>query len=128
MGKRSLKLFFCLLLLLSVIATGAPGQPPVFYLGIEHDLSNNEVNCIYQARNGYIWVGTFGGLNRYDGYGFRTFRKKIGDAGSLVNNRVQDILEDEAGRLWVAIMGGLSLFQIMKCHTSGFEIYGIDQL
>lgn len=110
MGKRFKKWLFCTLLLTSVIETGATGLPPVFYLGIEHGLSNNEVNCIYQARNGYIWIGTFDGLNRYDGYEFRTFRKKIGDANSLVNNRVQDILEDASDRLWVATMGGVSIY------------------
>ncbi|WP_333865134.1 two-component regulator propeller domain-containing protein, partial [Chitinophaga sp.] len=62
----------------------AADVPPVFYLGIEHGLSNNEVNCIYQSRNGYFWVGTFDGLNRYDGYGFRVYRQRIGDPGSLV--------------------------------------------
>ncbi|MBS0028161.1 hybrid sensor histidine kinase/response regulator transcription factor [Chitinophaga sp. 22321] len=110
MEVRSMKWPFCILLLLYGTLTDATSLPPVFYLGIEHGLSNNEVNCIYQARGGYIWVGTFDGLNRYDGYSFKTFRKKIGDANSLVNNHVQDIQEDASGQLWVATRGGVSVY------------------
>ncbi|MCX2452318.1 response regulator [Pedobacter sp. PLR] len=82
----------------------------VFYLGIEHGLSNNEVNCIFQSRKGYMWFGTFDGLNRYDGYSFKIFRKKLKDRNSLLNNRVQCLAEDEAGNLWIGTMGGVSIY------------------
>ncbi|MBB2148067.1 hybrid sensor histidine kinase/response regulator transcription factor [Pedobacter gandavensis] len=82
----------------------------VFYLGIEHGLSNNEVNCIFQSKNGFMWIGTFDGLNRYDGYGFSIFRKQLNDRNSLLNNRVQCIAEDEAANLWIGTMGGVSIY------------------
>ena len=82
----------------------------VFYLGIEHGLSNNEVNCIFQSRNGFMWFGTFDGLNRYDGYSFKIFRKKLKDSNSLLNNRVQCLAEDAAGNLWIGTMGGVSIY------------------
>lgn len=37
-------------------------------IGIENGLSNNSVTSIYQDRSGFMWFGTFDGLNRYDGY------------------------------------------------------------
>ncbi|WP_431210103.1 two-component regulator propeller domain-containing protein [Puia sp. P3] len=52
----------------------------VRYLGIDQGLSNNAVTCIYRDHNGYMWFGTYDGLNRYDGYSFRVFRNKIGDS------------------------------------------------
>ncbi|WP_316752004.1 two-component regulator propeller domain-containing protein [Pedobacter gandavensis] len=82
----------------------------VFYLGIEHGLSNNEVNCLFQSRNGFMWFGTFDGLNRYDGYSFKIFRKKLKDRNSLLNNRVQCLAEDDAGNLWIGTMGGVSIY------------------
>lgn len=86
----------------------------VFYLGIEHGLSNNEVNCVFQSRNGFMWMGTFDGLNRYDGYQFKVFRKEINDKNSLINNRVQWIEEDDASRLWIATMGGVSVYNTIN--------------
>ncbi|WP_222538205.1 hybrid sensor histidine kinase/response regulator transcription factor [Pedobacter polysacchareus] len=86
----------------------------VFYLGIENGLSNNEVNCIFQSRNGFMWFGTFDGLNRYDGYSFKIFRKKLKDGNSLLNNRVQCLAEDEVGNLWVGTMGGVSIYNEAK--------------
>lgn len=82
----------------------------VFYLGIEHGLSNNEVNCIFQSRNGFLWFGTFDGLNRYDGYQFKIFRKKLDDKNSLINNRIQCLAEDDEANLWIGTMGGVSIY------------------
>lgn len=97
----------------------------IFYLGIEHGLSNNEVNCIYQDRNGFMWFGTFDGLNRYDGYNFKIFRKKIGDKNSLINNRIQAIEEDDSANLWIATMGGVSIYNTVqkKFNTLYFNPY-----
>jgi ligand-binding sensor domain-containing protein/signal transduction histidine kinase/CheY-like chemotaxis protein/AraC-like DNA-binding protein len=82
----------------------------VFYLGIEHGLSNNEVNCVFQSQNGFMWFGTFDGLNRYDGYNFKIYRKKLGDKNSLLNNRIQCIAEDDANHLWIGTMSGVSIY------------------
>lgn len=126
MGKRFMIRVAGWLLMLTCSGVRAADVPPVFYLGIEHGLSNNEVNCIYQSRNGYFWVGTFDGLNRYDGYGFRVYRQRIGDPGSLVSNRIQDILEDEGERLWIATMGGISIYDpsTEKFHTPAYIPFG----
>lgn len=86
----------------------------VFYLGIENGLSNNEVNCLFQSRDGFMWFGTFDGLNRYDGYSFKIFRKKLKDGNSLINNRIQCLAEDEAGNLWIGTMGGVSIYNAAK--------------
>ena len=38
-------------------------------------LSNNQVNAILKDQDGFLWFGTMSGLNRYDGYSYRVFRK-----------------------------------------------------
>src|SRR5690606_14423942 len=53
-------------------------------------------------RMGFMWFGTFDGLNRYDGYQFKTYRNHPGRETSLPDNRITDIVEDTAGRIWVA--------------------------
>jgi len=69
-------------------------------------LPSNEVNCIYQDREGFLWFGTQGGLARYDGYHFKGYRRVLGDETSLSENRVLAIVEDRAGRLWIGTAGG----------------------
>jgi ligand-binding sensor domain-containing protein len=56
----------------------ATDNPTVKYVGIEHGLSNNSVLCVYQDYKGFMWFGTYDGLNRYDGYNFTVFRNRIG--------------------------------------------------
>ncbi|MEJ5964046.1 hybrid sensor histidine kinase/response regulator transcription factor [Pedobacter immunditicola] len=99
--------------------------PSVFYLGIQNGLSNNEVNCIFKDHKGYMWFGTQDGLNRYDGYNFKIFRKKIEDENSLINNRVLSIEEDDDHQLWIATMGGTSVFNPVseKFHSVYFQAY-----
>ena len=91
---------FLLLLLVAVPYLKAQ-DIQVKYLGIENGLSNNAVNTIFQDHNGFMWFGTYDGLNRYDGYGFKVFRNIIGDSNSISSNNINAIEEDAGHRLWV---------------------------
>lgn len=79
------------------------------YLGIEDGLSNNSVTSIFQDNKGFIWIGTFDGLNRFDGYDFRFFRNQPGDDKGLIHNRIVSVsgLDNE---IWVGTKKGLSIF------------------
>lgn len=81
----------------------------VKYLGIEEGLSNNYVTAIYQDQMGFMWFGTFDGLNRYDGYQFKTFRHRPGPKNSLPDNRITDMIDDTTGRMWVATKIGAAV-------------------
>src|SRR5690349_20155557 len=63
--KLCTRLYILLLLLLTGITYAAP-NPPILHLGIEQGLSNNTVRCIIQDHYGFMWFGTYDGLNRYD--------------------------------------------------------------
>jgi signal transduction histidine kinase/ligand-binding sensor domain-containing protein len=77
-------------------------------LTADHGLSDNRVTCFYKDRNGFMWIGTRNGLNRYDGHSFKIFRPAAGN--SISNEVINDIAEDKAGRLWVATMEGLNCY------------------
>lgn len=68
------------------------------------------VNDLLQDRQGYIWVATQDGLNRYDGYEFKVFRHDVDDEFSLADNRTFDLFEDKDGNLWVGTAGGLNRY------------------
>ncbi len=84
-------------------------------------LPQNSVTSILQAKNGYIWIGTFGGLVRYNGNDFRVFTPA--NTPGLRGLRVNCIFEDSGGNLWVATAdGGLSALS-----ESGFKNYAIRE-
>jgi ligand-binding sensor domain-containing protein len=70
----------------------------------EKGLSQNTVQCIMQDSRGFIWIGTWDGLNRYDGYSFTIFNMGNG----LSNSTIYDIAEDKEGNIWIATDDGLN--------------------
>lgn len=83
--------------------TYVAGQPSYLFhhLTTENGLSNSNVKTILKDSKGFLWVGTESGLNRYDGYEFKTYTRKEGDPNSLETNDVSEILEDGLGNLWL---------------------------
>lgn len=73
-------------------------------------LSSSLINQIVQDGEGYIWIATEDGLNRFDGTHFTVYRNIPGDSTSLPDNYVKSILADRKQRLWVSTSNGLCLY------------------
>ncbi len=73
-------------------------------------LSNSSVNAIFQDSENLLWIGTWDGLNRYDGSSFKIFRPEPNDEHSLTNQVVLKIDEDSTGGIWVLTMHGLNRY------------------
>jgi ligand-binding sensor domain-containing protein/DNA-binding CsgD family transcriptional regulator len=73
------------------------------HLTIEEGLSHNTVFDIIQDFNGYIWIGTQNGLNKYDGYSFEVYRSNGSkeDHTGFVGKAALSLFEDREGNLWV---------------------------
>ncbi len=82
------------------------------HLTIADGLSQNSVLTILQDQKGFLWLGTWDGLNRYDGYEFVTYRHDPNDRNSLSSNAIRTLYEDRAGTLWAGTQqqGGLNKF------------------
>ncbi len=63
-------------------------------------LSNDSVFSILQDRHGFMWFGTQGGLNRYDGYRITQYRRDPKNSNSLGDDFVQELFEDSRGGIW----------------------------
>jgi signal transduction histidine kinase/ligand-binding sensor domain-containing protein len=75
----------------------------------EKGLPQNSVTSILQSRDGYLWVGTFGGLARFDGVNFTIF--DTANSPGLKSNRIIALLEDHQGVIWIGTeQGGLSRY------------------
>ncbi|MCG9793705.1 hybrid sensor histidine kinase/response regulator transcription factor [Flavobacterium algicola] len=82
-------------------------------ISISNGLAHNGVTSILEDSKGYIWIGTYDGLNRYDGYGFSIFKNSV-DNDILVNNRIRTLAEDKKGNLWIGTDEGISIYTYTK--------------
>lgn len=59
------------------------------------------VSAIAEDGDGFLWAGTQGGLARWDGYRFRTYKSNPGDQTTLPDNWITKLYADRQGRLWI---------------------------
>ncbi|WET01789.1 two-component regulator propeller domain-containing protein [Flavobacterium sp. YJ01] len=87
---------------------------PVKFLDISDGLSNNSIITIYQDNEGFMWFGTYDGLNRYDGYNFKVFRNRINDPKSLSFNTIYNVEGDSKNNIWVGGTNGICVYDKKK--------------
>jgi signal transduction histidine kinase/ligand-binding sensor domain-containing protein/DNA-binding response OmpR family regulator len=108
--------FFILLLLACSSSYGQPADLTSKRIRFEQfpndlNLSQNSINCILQDHNGFLWIGTWSGLIRYNGYTSTVFHAGS-QSGNLKSNQISALYEDDNKNLWVGtIRGGLYLYQ-----------------
>ena len=97
-------------LLVAFSLTSFSQEYSVKFLDISDGLSNNSVTTIYQDSDGFMWFGTYDGLNRYDGYNFKVYRNNINDKSSLSFNTIYHIEGDYKKNIWVGGANGACVF------------------
>ena len=120
-----MKKLFLLFLLVCSVNVAAYNQQSVYDFDIKHwgaseGLSNNSVRAVSQDSQGYIWLATQYGLNRFDGTQFEHFNKE--SHRHLASNAITRLLADSRGYMWVGTKAGLSGFDPV---TLVFERYQI---
>ena len=84
----------------------------IFYnLTTSNGLSSNRVTSIVQDKNGFYWIGTLDGLNRFDGSNCKVFQNNDKDSTSLSHNNCVSLLEDDNGDVWIATLMGLNRYR-----------------
>lgn len=90
-----------------IIALSLPAQ--FIKWPVMNELSNNTVNCMLESDDGYIWIGTRQGLNRFNGSSYKVYFQ--GDSLSLANDYVAAMCKDTDGRIWLGTSIGISLLR-----------------
>ncbi len=111
------KYLFVVLLLSSALVKG---QSHFDHYSVENGLSQNSVMSIVQDHRGYLWFGTEDGLNRFDGYSFKTFFADPEDSLVLSSDQVWTLTEDQEGRIWIGHNEGISYFD-----TKSYQFHNI---
>ena len=74
--------------------------------GTAEGLSQASGLAMAQDKTGFLWIGTQDGLNRFDGYGFKTYKHNRADPWSLADNAVYAIAVDADSSLWIGTQAG----------------------
>jgi signal transduction histidine kinase/ligand-binding sensor domain-containing protein/CheY-like chemotaxis protein/AraC-like DNA-binding protein len=93
---------------LLVTASGLKAQSGIRFEELHsiNSLSQNSVVAIHQDKLGFLWIGNWAGLNKYDGYRFRIYRLTEDSTSRAGINRITSIREDRAGNIWVQTYDG----------------------
>lgn len=99
--------------------------------GISHfydtdQLSSNLITSVCQDSQGFIWISTEYGLNRFDGIHSTSFYADDESAQPLLNNNIRKVICDNDGRVWVLSFKGLQCFDQLSNSFPAVHIDGID--
>ncbi len=112
-------------LLMPVLLLNAQDQYLHFdHITTENGLSKSSITSILQDSKGFMWIGTFNGLNRYDGYEFSVYQYNQNDPKSISHNYISSLHEDYEGKLWVGTSDGLNCY---NSATDNFTRYRYDK-
>lgn len=91
------------------------------HVTMEQGLSQGSVLSIAQDAQGFIWLATQDGLNRYDGYNFKIFKFDLNKSQSISDSYVKAVYVDQAGVLWCGGFNGLNRFDQLHETFSRYE-------
>ena len=105
-----LKLFLIILYLVCPFVLSAQSLMHVRYYSAKDGLSQNTVADFLQDDKGYIWMATWNGLEKFDGYTFTNYFHDESDSTSIACNYINKVYSDSHQRLWVASNKGIQYY------------------
>ncbi|GAA0350272.1 EAL domain-containing protein [Bowmanella denitrificans] len=110
---------FCLGLLFSPWSRATTNLSNIQFknYSVSDGLSQSTILDIAEDKQGFIWLATVNGLNRFDGYQFKQYHLDANNPNSLPDKFVRQLYVDQQGTLWVATNGGLACY---NAHSDNF--------
>ncbi|WP_282122089.1 hybrid sensor histidine kinase/response regulator transcription factor [Algibacter mikhailovii] len=110
---RNILIIFVLL----IFSQGVVGQNEVLNYSrkytISEGLAHNGVTSMLEDSRGFLWFGTYDGLNKFDGYNFQTFKNTI-DKDILSSIRIRSLFEDKNHNIWIGTDEGLTIYNLIN--------------
>ena len=91
------------------------------HYGLKDGLSQSSIRNIVQDDHGFLWIATFGGVNRYDGYEFKMFKSEFNNSDFIHANEVVDMELDSKSNLWVGTTFGLFKYNIPSATNKKYN-------
>ena len=113
--KRFMLKIRLLILFLGFFAMSWAQNNPQYSLYTVNDgLPQSNVTGIIQDKNGFLWIGTDGGLCKFDGYVFKNYKRSATDKTAFNSDRGINFYLDHSKRLWIISYNGISLYNDEK--------------
>ncbi|WP_420318629.1 ligand-binding sensor domain-containing protein [Ekhidna sp.] len=103
---------------------GQEYRPNIQHVSARSGLSQNTTTQIIQDKEGFLWIGTQDGLNKFDGYDFKIYRTNENDSTTLTNNYIKTIEIDKYDNIWLGTQIGLTKY---NTKTGRFTRFLMDQ-
>ena len=110
---------FLITLILSLVLVDMAASTSIKHFTESDGLPQSLITCVTQDSKGYIWISSWNGLSRYDGYTFSNFKARKGDNCPLITNRIFFIRETTGGDILCKCPNGYYLF---KTHEKKFVL------
>jgi signal transduction histidine kinase/DNA-binding response OmpR family regulator/ligand-binding sensor domain-containing protein len=123
-------LYFALSIITILTCHQASAQPFAYqfnHLTVDEGLSHTDANCVVQDQKGFIWIGTFFGITRFDGYNVKRYYNSNMPLQNAYNNRIKYMLPDDCGLIWLSTEGGLQLFDAKIEKYTAYTIKGLTR-
>lgn len=97
-----------------------------------NDISNQQITSFVEDNFGQVWIGTFRGLNKFNGYEYHQYLN-TDDTTSVCDNQIRGMLSDTKGRLWIGTVNGINLytdqdvFQHFPIESSSYYVLKIHE-
>ena len=113
-------------LIFLVFSSGIKAQPACHFehFSIEDGLPQYTIMDIIQDDKGFIWLATWDGLSKFDGYTFKNFKVHPGDNYRMISNRIDKIQMDKHRRIWFTSYDG----EAHCFNKSTEEFWGIQSI
>jgi len=122
--KQKYLRFYSILLLINLSLLSVSQEFSLRKYSIPEGLAQTQIQSIYQDRNGYMWIGTKGGISRFDGVEFNNFSVRDG----LPHNYVGAIYENQLGEVFVIVRNGMAMISKNRCKPIPFPEPDIDHV
>ncbi len=110
------------LFFLNFIAFPQRASQKFTHYGKQDGLNQSSVNFIYQDSEDYLWLASFGGINKFDGYSFTSYTNEFNDNSSISDDAVWTILERHDKTLWFGTKMGLSKYNRQSDNFTNYFI------
>ena len=120
--KHKIRNLFCFILLVNTLSAQELRYRSDL-ITRESGLSNSSVTCVTKDKFGFVWIGTWNGLNRYDGYDMTVFQSDPLDTSTLSNSNINSLFEDRERLMWIATDNGLNSYDQVSGTFKRYYLY-----
>jgi signal transduction histidine kinase/ligand-binding sensor domain-containing protein/AraC-like DNA-binding protein len=100
-SRTNLTFYYFLAFFLLTGKVNAQLKCKIEHFSTEDGLSHDALTCMMKDKQGFMWFGTWNGINRFDGHNFVSYKSFPGDLSTLKNDRIDQIVEDNSNHLWL---------------------------